>query len=266
MAVGRGSTVEALHFAKQWDNETPEVVRLHQGDCGHRARRVAGVGRRARLRAESRVRIRRPVARRDHPRPDQQPPATCPFNVRFTEQTAGSTVNWVGEGAVKPVGELAFAEHTLTWSKVAGHRRDDRGARAAVDAIGRGSASGATSSKRISKFIDVQFVTPGVTATANNPASITNGASTSAASGTTAAALRDDLNTALASFSAANISTGTLHIITTEAVARGIALQVNALGQPEFATATPQGGTLFGYPVIAQQQRAVRARDLPRGE
>ena len=43
-----------------------------------------------------------------------------PMNVRMATQTAGGTYQWVGEGAAKPVGELAFGEFTMRFAKAAG--------------------------------------------------------------------------------------------------------------------------------------------------
>ena len=43
-----------------------------------------------------------------------------PFNVAIPVQTGGSTVNWVGEEAVKPVTELAFSLVELGYDKIAG--------------------------------------------------------------------------------------------------------------------------------------------------
>jgi hypothetical protein len=249
VAAGKGSYSDTLQYAKRWEGETPEVVAHIKALAGTitpgspawgselAEPSTFAAGYLELLRA--RTIIDRVTGWDD-----------APFNIRFIEQTGGSTVNWVGEAAPKPVGELAFVEHFLTSSKAAGIVvLSDELVRLGTPSAEERVRNDLT--KAMAKFLDVQLVTPGVTATANNPASITNGAPTSAASGTTAAALRDDINTALASFSDAELSTATLHIITTEAVARGIALQVNTLGQPEFGTATMQGGSLFGYPVIA---------------
>jgi HK97 family phage major capsid protein/HK97 family phage prohead protease len=248
-AVGKGSTSDTLAWAKRWDAETPEVSAYLKALPGTVTAGSPAWGSELAYPTNLASAFLELLA-----------PRTIvgritgfqgvPFNVRFTEQTGGSTVNWVGEAAAKPVGELAFTEHFLTRSKIAGIV-------VLSDELVRESSPSAEErvrndlTKQISKFMDEQFITPGVTATANNPASVTNGAPTSAASGTTAAALRADLAEALGTFNAANLSTESLHIVTTEAVALNIAMMQNALGQPEFATMTPRGGTLLGFPVIA---------------
>ena len=43
-----------------------------------------------------------------------------PFKVRVPVQTQGATVNWVGEGAPKPLTSLAFTTVTLDFAKIAG--------------------------------------------------------------------------------------------------------------------------------------------------
>ena len=42
-----------------------------------------------------------------------------PFNARIAGQTSGGTGYWVGQGAAKPLTRAAFADQTLTWTKVA---------------------------------------------------------------------------------------------------------------------------------------------------
>jgi hypothetical protein len=43
-----------------------------------------------------------------------------PFKVKIPRQTGGATVNWVGEGAPKPLTSLAFDSVTLDFAKIAG--------------------------------------------------------------------------------------------------------------------------------------------------
>lgn len=175
-----------------------------------------------------------------------------PFNIPIIEQTGGSTFAWVGEGAPKPVGELAFERTTMGYSKVAGIV-------VLTDELVRLSMPKAEDKvradmiKQCAKFLDQQFIRVAITATASSPASITNGVSSPSASGTTAAALRHDLNIALAEFDTANENDGSdasLVIVMTPALARGISLLTTSLGVAEFPGMTPQGGTLLGYTVI----------------
>lgn len=171
------------------------------------------------------------------------------FNIPIITQTGGSTFAWVGPGAPKPVGELDFEETTLGYSKVAGivvlKEELVRLSNPNAESIVRDSMV-----EDCARFLDQQFIRVAVSATAVSPASITNGVSSPSATGTTAAALRHDLNIALAVFTDAGISTSGLVIVMTSALARGISLLTTSLGVAEFPGMTPEGGTLLGYKVI----------------
>ena len=179
--------------------------------------------------------------------------ALAPFNIPIITQTGGSTFEWVGEGAVKPVGELAFERTTLGYTKCAGIvvlteelirlSTPNAEARARGDLIAQ-----------CAKFLDEQFIQVAIAAGASNPASITNGVSSPAASGTDVDAVKADLMTALATFTAAKIPITGLVIATTPDIALGLSLLTNALGQPPAGfNVTPSGGTLLGYPVIVSE-------------
>lgn len=173
-----------------------------------------------------------------------------PFNIPIITQTGGSTFNWVGEGAAKPVGEMAFERDTLGYTKCAGIV-------VMTEELVRLSTPSAEATARrdmleqAAKFLDEQFIRISVSAGANNPASITFGVANPAATGTDAEALKADLNTAIGTLLAAEISPDGLAIVTTPTLALGISLLTNALGQtPNGFNVTPSGGTLLGYPVI----------------
>lgn len=173
-----------------------------------------------------------------------------PFNIKLPLQDSGSTVNWVGEEARKPVGKLNFDTLTLRFAKAAGivvlTEELVRFSSPSAEALVRADLAAA-----MQQFLDEQFIDPTVAAVANvSPASITNGAGTAAASGTTAAALRSDFKTLLAQFTAANISTNGCVFVMLPDQATAIGLLQNALGQNEFPNLNADGGELFGYPVI----------------
>lgn len=103
----------------------------------------------------------------------------------------------------------------------------------------------------MAKFLDEQFVDPSVAVSANvSPASITNGGSTAAASGVTSAAAKADLAASVAVFTAANIPLAGSVWLMSDSNAFGIAMSVNALGQPQFPGMSITGGSIFGIPVI----------------
>lgn len=173
-----------------------------------------------------------------------------PFNIKLPLQDSGSTVAWVGEGSRKPVGKLNFDTTTLRFAKASGivvlTEELVRFSNPSAEALVRDDLAGA-----MRQFLDEQFVDPTVAAVANvSPASITNGAGTSAASGTTSTALRTDFKTILAQFTAANLPTNGCVFIMLPDQATAIGLIQNALGQTEFPELTADGGKLFGYPVI----------------
>jgi ATP-dependent Clp endopeptidase proteolytic subunit ClpP/HK97 family phage major capsid protein len=175
---------------------------------------------------------------------------SVPFNIRIPLQDAGSSVNWVGEGNTKPVSKLHFDTTTLRFAKAAGIVviTDElvRFSNPSAEALVRTDMANA-----IRQFLDEQLVDPNVAAVANvNPASITNGAATSVASGTTADDLRNDIATALQSFIAANIDPDGIRIIMRPTLAVQIMMMRNLLGQKEFPDINPSGGTLEGFGVI----------------
>jgi hypothetical protein len=91
--------------------------------------------------------------------------------------------------------------------------------------------------------LDAQFVDPTVAAVANvSPASITNGAGTSAATGTTQAAAAIDFQSLVTNFIASNPNVEDMVILSSPANA--IALS-RALNQPSLGL---KGGSAFGIP------------------
>lgn len=175
---------------------------------------------------------------------------TVPFNIRIPLQDAGSSVNWVGEGSPKPVSKLHFDTTTLRFAKAAGIVviTDElvRFSNPSAEALVRTDMANA-----IRQFLDEQLVDPTVAAVANvNPASITYGAATSVASGTTADDLRTDIATALQSFIAANIDPDGIRILMRPTLAVQIMMMRNLLGQKEFPDINPSGGMLEGFGVI----------------
>lgn len=246
-AAGRGSLSDTLEYAKRFTN-TPQLVQFIKAEAGTALVQSPGWGGELvnpdTMQTEF-VELLRPqtiIGR-------VQGFNRVPFNIPIITQTGGSTFAWVGEGAPKPVGELAFDRTTMSYSKVAGIV-------VLTEELVRLSTPSAESTVRndlirqCAKFLDEQFIQVGISAGASNPASITNGVASPTATGTTAAALRHDLNIALANFDSNGVTTEGLYIVMTPALARGISLLVTSLGVPEFPGMTPNGGTLLGYPVI----------------
>lgn len=181
-----------------------------------------------------------------------------PFNIAVPAQTGGGTYGWVGEAQAKPVSALAFAPVTLSWAKIAGiivlTKELVRFSNPAAEQIVRNDMVNG-----VARYMDVQFVDPTVAAVANvNPASITNGVAPTPASGTTAAAFRTDMRTAMGLFIAGNDDPSSVVVLMSASVALNLSLLMNALGQPEFPNISISGGTILGLPVIVSQNVGAR--------
>jgi HK97 family phage prohead protease len=175
-----------------------------------------------------------------------------PFKVRVPRQTAGATVNWVGEGAPKPLTSLAFDSITMDFAKIAGIiplteelvRLSDPNAELLVRQ---------DLAKSIVQFMDAAFVDPSKASTGISPASITNGVTALTPTGTTGAALNSDLQRLIGQFLANNLSLATAVFLTTQQVASRIGSLQNSFGQSMFPTANANGGTLLGIPIVVSE-------------
>jgi HK97 family phage major capsid protein len=252
VAAGKGSYSDTLAYARRWEYQTPELIAYIKEQFGQKAIPGTATGGSPSWGSElaepqtlesefvGLVRDKAILGR-------VQGFRKAPFNVRMVVQTGGSTINWVGEGAVKPVGELDFSEAELPHDKMAGiivlTNELIRLSRPNAEQITRDDLV-----EKVAEFMDEQFFDPTITVSTARPASITNGIASPAASGTTGDDLRADFNTALATFD--TTGSETVHIAMTQALARGISLLTNTLGQTEFPSMTPQGGSIMGYPVL----------------
>jgi HK97 family phage major capsid protein len=120
-----------------------------------------------------------------------------PFNVKIPRQTAGASAGWVGEGASKPISSLAFDMITIPWAKIAVIV-------VITQELARFSSPSAEMLVRddllasIAQFMDQQFIDPSITPVAGiRPGSITNGVTPIPSTGSTVAAVTNDLTQAL---------------------------------------------------------------------
>ena len=176
-----------------------------------------------------------------------------PFNVRIPGQTQGSTVAWVGETAPKPVSELGFEDITLRFNKLAGIV-------VISDELARLSTPSAEGiirddlTAQIAQFMDDSFINPAYAAVTDvRPASVTNGVTPIAASGTDADALRADVRAVYSQFIAANLSTAGAAWVMTSTQVMAIGMMMNPLGQSEFVGLGAEGGTFMGLPVLVSE-------------
>ncbi len=248
LCVGRGNISDAMRHAKRWERETPEVLQfLEKADVGTTTDSdwAAPLVYAQNLVSEF-IELLRPatvIGRLTGLR-------NVPFKVRIPRQTGGSTVNWVGENAVKPTAALAFDTVTLDHHKAAGivvltEELVKLSSPAAEETVRRDLVA------QMAQFLDEQFLLPTVAAASTNPAAITNGITPIASTGDDAAALEADLFNAFAPFDDSDTGEGNIYIIMQPKTARSIALMRPDIGNGRlYPELSPRGGSLLGYPVI----------------
>lgn len=250
LAAGRGSIGDAIRYAKQWDSSTPDVATYIERAA---AGTTTGASWAAPLVDETNlvgefIELVRPETFLGK----LQGFRNVPFNVAIPRQTGGSTIGWVGEGAVKPVGELAFDTVTLGNNKVAGIV-------VITEELARFSSPSAEETVRrdlveqTAQFLDDAFINPAYDATANRPASVTFGATSIPASGTDAEAFLCDLSELQEAYLNAGLSVGGTYLLMSSVQAARLALFRNALGQYEFPNITANGGAIAGIPVVTSE-------------
>jgi HK97 family phage major capsid protein/HK97 family phage prohead protease len=262
MAAGHGDSYQTLQYAKQWKDSTPEVEQMVEHMWRTKAAVAVGVTTDATWAGP--LVVTQPL----NEFLEMLRPRTLlgripglrlvPFNVSIPSQTTGGTYAWVGQNKPKPVTKADYATVTVPFAKAAGIIVLSE----ELVKLSSPSAEGLVREEMIAgmaQFLDTQFVDPAVAVAANvSPASITNGAATIASSGVTGAAAKVDLASRVAVFAAANIPLDGSVWLMNDGNAFGIAMSVNALGQPLFPSMTAQGGTLFGMPVIVSNNVGLR--------
>lgn len=176
-----------------------------------------------------------------------------PFNISIPVQTGGGTYNWVGEGAPKPVGQLAFAAVTLGITKAAGIIVISE----ELAKISSPSAEGVVRNDMVrgmAQYLDQQFIDPTIAAVTNvSPASITNLANGFATAGTSGDNARTDIKKAINLLTASMypISETVLIMSETNAFALSTALTTNGVRvNPDL---NAKGGNILGVPVVTSQ-------------
>jgi HK97 family phage major capsid protein/HK97 family phage prohead protease len=172
-----------------------------------------------------------------------------PFNCKVPSQTAGGTYGWVGEAKPKPVTKLAFAAETLSIAKAAGiivltEELVRLSNPSAEDLVRRDMIAG------IAQFLDAQFIDPAVAAVAGvNPASITNGAPTAAATTNPMADIIGLIN----HFVTNNIAVDGVTFIMSASNALALSFRSNLDGSPQYPGVTINGGTYKGLTFVTSQ-------------
>lgn len=176
-----------------------------------------------------------------------------PFRVPLITQTGGAVGYWVGEGKPKPLTKITWTNRELAPLKAANI------AVATMELLRDSSPSAETLLRddlatAIAAVLDTAFIDPANAGTATvKPASITYDITPVPSSGNDAAAIRADVQAAMAGFIAANnpLQAGVWIMSATTALA--LSMMRTALDQPEFSGITMNGGTFFGLPVIVSQ-------------
>jgi HK97 family phage major capsid protein len=172
-----------------------------------------------------------------------------PFNTKVPTQTAGGTYGWVGEAKPKPVTKLAFSSTSLDISKAAGiivlTKELVMLSNPSAEALVRADMVAG-----IAQFLDSQFIDPAVAAVAGvNPASITNGAPTAAATTNPVADIMGLIN----HFATNNISVAGVTFIMSAANALSLTFRTNLDGSPEFPGVSVNGGSYKGLTFVTSQ-------------
>lgn len=176
-----------------------------------------------------------------------------PFNIKVPAEISQGTGAWVGQGNAIPLIRSTFDQIVLRFTKVAAisvlSEELIRFSSPSAEMLVRQSLAEACVGR-----LDSDFANPSITETTDvRPGAVTNGATTSAASGIDAAAVRADIRTAIAYFITNNIPTAGLVVLMRSSQALSLSLMRNNLGAKEFPDMTMNGGLLEGIPVIASQ-------------
>lgn len=249
LAATRGQKWEAAEFAKRWKDTTPEVeltlrAAIAAGDSvtsGWASQLVYQENM-----ASEFIELLRPMTiigripglRR------------VPFNVRMPRATAGTSANWVGQGLPKPLSKMTFDTVSLTYHKIAAMvvltEELVRLSNPAAEAVVQADMLAA-----VSQYMDQQFIDPTITASGTtSPASVTNGATSHAMTGTAIANIDTDVSTVFADFSTANISLTSAVWVMHPRSARYIGMLRTTNGVFAYPGIDQNGGTFFGVPVV----------------
>jgi HK97 family phage major capsid protein len=260
MAAARGNRSEAAEFAKHhWSNSSPEIEQILRMPLDVITRTAVNPGTTTdttwasplvnyQILATEFINYLRPLTILGRLTGFRN----IPFKVKVPRQTAGASVNWVGEAKVKPVSSLAFDMVSLDITKIAGiiplSEELLRFSNPSAEALVRDDLAAA-----ITQFLDAAFIDPSKASTDVSPAAVTYGATSQVATGTTGAAFRSDAKTILSSLLSSNQQITNAAWIMTQHQALSFSLMFNSLGVREFPDINVNGGTLIGFPVVTSE-------------
>jgi len=245
--VCNGNLRDAVEYAKRWDDSTPEVaLYLKAAIAPGTVTDATWAGPLVNQNiANEFIELLRPATILGKI-PGLR---NVPFNTKVPAQTAGGTYGWVGEAKPKPVTKLAFSSTSLSITKAAGiivlTQELIKLSNPSAEALVRADMIAG-----IAQFLDAQFIDPAVAAVAGvNPASITNGAPTAAATTNPMA----DIMGLISHFAANNIAVDGVTFIMSAANALSLSFRSNLDGSPQYPGLSINGGTYKGLTFITSQ-------------
>lgn len=174
-----------------------------------------------------------------------------PFRVPLISETSESDAQWVGEGKAKPLTRMGVGRTELAPLKIATIAVQTmeliRDSSPSSDILIRNSLA-----KAIAKRSDLSFIDPTNAPSAGvRPGSILNGvAAISNSTATGADGVREDVQSLIGAFVAANNALQSGVWVMSATYALRLMMMLNPLGQREFPGITMQGGTFFELPVV----------------
>ena len=251
LCATRGNRMEAIEYAKQWKDSTPQVelalkAAVAPGDTVTTPWAGAIVPPFQYMADEFLALLRPQTILGKVPNLKR-----VPFRALVPKQTGGGTYAWVGQSNPKPATALQFGTVSLGITKIAGivtltTELVRLSSPSAEDLVRADMIAG------IAGFMDHQFIDPSVAPTGVNPASITNGIAGVPA---TADPLVD-LTALIEAFATANLSLSQATFIMSEVNAFALSTRFYATGAREFPDLTLNGGSIFGVPVVTSQTAA----------
>lgn len=176
-----------------------------------------------------------------------------PFNVRVGGLSAGTTGYWVGESAPIPVSKGTSTSVSLGITKAAGitpiTKELLKTSAPSAEILLRDDLA-----RAVQYVLDRTLIDPTMGIIANErPASVLYNLTPVTPTGTTYATLAADFKSLVASMITDNIDLAGAVWIMSRSTALALSLMVTSLGVSQFPGMTPEGGVLFGYPVIVSQ-------------
>lgn len=255
LARAKGNIMQAEQIAKQWDQSTPEVgIVLKAAVAAGTTSDTTWAGPLVQYQdmVTEFIELLRPATILGRMTSVRR----VPFNIRIPRQTSGITGAFVGEGSPTPVNKLAFDNILLPWAKASTIV-------VLTDELVRLSNPSAEALVRqdlidgISQFLDKRLLDPvyaGVTSV--SPPSLTYGVTPRAASGSTLAAIDDDVGYLMAQFATNELTLTTGVWVMSSQLAITLSLLRTNQDTPAFPGLTMNGGTFYGLPVVVSNNVA----------